>query len=65
MGLNWRELSKINKTQQIYTLVMISPFSVEEKQKLIEAVNIENKIKILDDIIKFNLVDFQENKTVQ
>ena len=36
MGLNWQELSKIKKTQQIYTLVMISPFSVSEKQKLLE-----------------------------
>ena len=44
---------------------MISPFSAEEKQKLIETVNIDEKIKTLDEIINFNLVDFQENKTVQ
>ena len=44
---------------------MISPFSVEEKQKLIEIVKIEDKIKTLDEIISFNLLDFQENKTVQ
>ena len=44
---------------------MISPFSVEEKQKLIETIKIEDKIKTLDEIISFNLVDFQENKTVQ
>ena len=44
---------------------MISPFSVEEKQKLIEMVKIEDKIKILDEVITFNLLDFQENKTVQ
>ena len=44
---------------------MISPFSVEEKQKLIEIVKIEEKIKTLDEIINFNILDFQENKTIQ
>ena len=44
---------------------MISPFSVEEKQKLIETVKIQDKIKALNEIINFNLLDFQENKTVQ
>ena len=44
---------------------MISPFSVQEKQKLIEIVNTEEKIKILEDIIDFNLLSNQENATVQ
>jgi len=63
--IDYDELEKLDIDQLTNMITMISPFSVEEKQKLIEAVNIENKIKILDDIIKFNLVDFQENKTVQ
>ena len=44
---------------------MISPFSVEEKQKLIESVKIDDKIKLLDEIINFNLFEYQENKTIQ
>ena len=44
---------------------MISPFSLIEKQKLIEAIRIENKLKALDEIINFNLLDSLENKTVQ
>ena len=44
---------------------MISPFTVEEKQKLIETIKTEDKIKTLDDIISFNLADYQDNKTVQ
>ena len=44
---------------------MFFPFSVEEKQKLIETVKVEDKIKTLNEIINFNLLDFQENKTVQ
>ena len=44
---------------------MISPFTIEEKQKLIETIKFEDKIKILEEIINFNLVDLQENKTIQ
>jgi len=59
------ELMKLNLDQLTSTVSMISPFSIEEKQKLIETVSIKEKIKTLDEIISFSLVDFQENKTVQ
>ena len=49
----------------VSTVAMISPFSVEEKQKLVEIIKIEDKIKTLNEIINFNLVEFQENKTIQ
>jgi uncharacterized protein len=63
--IDYNELLKLNLDQLISTTSMISPFSIEEKQKLIETVNIKDKLKILDEIISFNLADFQENKTVQ
>jgi len=63
--IDYNELIKLNLDQLISTVSMISPFSVEEKQKLIETINTNEKIKILDEIISFNLLDFQENKTVQ
>ena len=44
---------------------MVSPFSVEEKQKLIETVGTNDKFKILEDIINFNLLNTQNNKTIQ
>ena len=44
---------------------MISPFSVEEKQKMIETIKINNKIKVLTEIINFSLLDSEENKTIQ
>ena len=44
---------------------MISPFSSEEKQKLIETTNLEDKFKIFEEIINFNLLDNLENKTIQ
>ena len=34
--INWREISKLKAFEQIYTLAMISPFSVSEKQKVLE-----------------------------
>ena len=33
MLVDWKEISKLKAFQQIYTLAMISPFSVSEKQK--------------------------------
>jgi len=63
--IDYNELIKLNLDQLISTVSMISPFSVEEKQKLIETINTNEKIKILEEIISFNLLDFQENKTVQ
>ena len=63
--IDYNELVKLNLDQLVNTVGMISPFSVEEKQKLIETIKIEDKLKVLSEIISFNLLDFEENKTVQ
>ena len=63
--IDYEELSKLNLDQLVSTVSMIFPFSALEKQKLIEAVKIENKIKVLDEIINFSILDYQEIKTVQ
>ena len=63
--IDYNELIKLNLHQLVNTVSMISPFSVEEKQKLIETIKIEDKLKILSEVISFNLLDFEENKTVQ
>ena len=44
---------------------MISPISLAEKQKLIETSSNEEKIKLFENIINFNLVDKFKNKTIQ
>jgi Lon protease-like protein len=64
--LNWKEFEKLDHIQKINTLAMISPVTNEEKQKLVEAVTLEEKIKTLEDIINFYLheVNF-ENRTIQ
>ena len=63
--IDYNELTKLDLDQLVSTVSMIAPFSIEEKQKLIETVNTKEKIKTLEEIISFNLLDFQENKTVQ
>lgn len=63
--INWSELKNQNLNQTINTLSMISPFSLEEKQKLIETTNLEEKMVTLEEIINFNLFDDLENKTLQ
>ena len=45
---------------------MIAPITNEEKQKLLEAVSIENKVATLDSIISFYLHDINiNNQTIQ
>ena len=63
--IDFNELGKLSLDQLISTISMISPFSVGEKQKLIEAIKIEDKIEILNEIIKFNISTSFETNTVQ
>ena len=64
--LNWKEFQKLDQIQKINTLAMISPITNEEKQKLIEAISLLEKVKTLEDIINFYLheVNFN-NQTMQ
>tara|TARA_X000001036_G_scaffold406912_1_gene415964 strand:+ start:477 stop:1115 length:639 start_codon:yes stop_codon:yes gene_type:complete len=63
--VEFNELEKLNIDQLLSTISMISPFSLEEKQKLIETTNLEEKMVTLEEIINFNLFDDLENKTLQ
>ena len=64
--LNWKEFEKLDKSQRVNTLSMISPVTNEEKQKLLESLTIKDKIETLENIINFYLheVNFN-NQTVQ
>ena len=64
--LNWREFEKLDHTQKINTLSMIAPITNEEKQKLLEAVSLKNKVKTLESIISFYLHETgSNNQTIQ
>ena len=64
--LNWKEFEKLDQAQRINTLAMIAPVSNEEKQKLLEAISIQNKVKTLESIISFYLYETgSNNQTIQ
>ena len=64
--LNWVEFEKLDQAQRINTLAMIAPVSNEEKQKLLEALTIQDKIETLENIISFYLHEVSfNNQTVQ
>ena len=64
--LNWREFEKLDKSQRINTLSMISPVTNEEKQKLLESVSLESKMNTLKSIISFYLYETGSNsQTIQ
>ena len=63
--INWKELEKQSLDQTLNALVMASPFSLEEKQALLETINI-NKRKIkLEKILNTYVFDEFSNKTIQ
>ena len=64
-SINHRQLTEFNLDELISNICMISPFSTEEKQKLIEALKVEDKARLLDEIITSSLFELQENKTIQ
>ena len=64
--LNWKEFEKLDEAQKINTLAMIAPITIEEKQKLLESISLDEKVKVLINIVNFYLheVDFN-NQTLQ
>ena len=62
MLINWQEFSKLKNFQQIFTLAMISPFSVAEKQKLLECPNLNEVAEVLHEMIRFGFYESQNEK---
>ena len=64
--LNWKEFEKLDEVQKINTLSMIAPVTNEEKQKLLESISLEEKVRVLINIVNFYLheADFS-NRTLQ
>ena len=63
--INWKELEKQSLDQAINTLAMASPFSLQEKQALLETININNRKIELEKILSTYVVDEFSNKTIQ
>ena len=63
--INWKEIEKQSLDQTINTLSMASPFSLEEKQILLESIKLEDRKKKLEEILKTYVYDNFSNNTVQ
>ena len=63
--INWKALEKQNLSETINALAMASPFSLEEKQILLEAENLDTRKKKLAEILKTYTHDIYENTTLQ
>tara|TARA_Y100000590_G_scaffold467540_1_gene646744 strand:+ start:300 stop:941 length:642 start_codon:yes stop_codon:yes gene_type:complete len=63
--INWKDLEKQSLDETINTLSMASPFSLEEKQILLETIDINNRKIELEKILNTYAVDNFNNKTIQ
>ena len=63
--INWKEIEKQTLDETINTLSMASPFSLEEKQILLESKNLNLRKEKLEEILKTYIVDNFNNKTLQ
>ena len=63
--INWKALEKQSLDETINALAMASPFSLEEKQVLLEAENLETRKSKISQILKTYTFDNFDNTTIQ
>ena len=63
--INWKALEKQSLNETINALAMASPFSLEEKQILLEAKNLDIRKSKIGEILKTYIFDDYENTTIQ
>ena len=63
--INWKQLEKQSLDQTINTLAMASPFSLEEKQILLETDDVKDRKIELEKILNTYILDNFNNKTIQ
>jgi len=63
--INWKALEKQSLDETINALSMASPFSLEEKQVLLEAQNLDTRKNKIAEILKTYTHDIYENNTIQ
>jgi Lon protease-like protein len=63
--INWKELEKQSLDETINALSMASPFSLEEKQVLLEAKNLSVRKNKIAEILSTYTYDVFNNKTIQ
>ena len=63
--INWKELEKQSLDETINALAMASPFSLEEKQFLLEAKNLDIRKNKIAEILSTYTHDIFDNTTIQ
>ena len=63
--INWKALEKQSLDETINALAMASPFTLEEKQILLEAQNLDLRKNKISEILKTYTFDIYENNTIQ
>ena len=63
--INWKALEKQSLDETINALAMASPFSLEEKQILLEAQNLDNRKEKISQILSTYTFDNFDNTTIQ
>ncbi len=63
--INWKDLEKQNVYQTLSALSMASPFSIVEKQILLETKNLEERKIKFEEILNTYNTEFENSKTVQ
>ncbi len=63
--INWKALEKQSLDETINALAMASPFTLEEKQILLEAENLDIRKNKIAEIVKTYTFDIYENNTIQ
>ena len=63
--INWKALEKQSLDEVINALSMASPFSLEEKQILLETKNLESRKQYITEILKTYTHDIYDNNTLQ
>ena len=63
--INWKALEKQSLDETINAFAMASPFSLEEKQVLLEAQNLDIRKNKIAEILKTYTHDIYENNTIQ
>ena len=63
--INWKALEKQSLDEVINALSMASPFSLEEKQILLESKNLESRKQNITEILKTYTHDIYDNNTLQ
>jgi Lon protease-like protein len=63
--INWKALEKQSLDETINALAMASPFSLEEKQVLLEAENLDKRKNKISEILSTYTYDIYDNTTLQ